>query len=207
MKRILPLLLCLAPLACGGETEEDPVPHEYTGMTGEKADLEFDVVTFKTASGEVKEVHLNGLAVAAVPGANKVSADQWEVVQRRGVRFSTLLEQAGLSADDAIPVNCIARDGWDPLRTRLQNDTTKLPRFDFLRDHGYVYVGSPGDKDPLYPEMEGKSLMVDYDMDGDASVPAYLGGNLSGLGQFRWKMIEKVDDAKRGLIELDPAVD
>ena len=68
-----------------------------------------------------------------------------------------------------------------------------------MRDHGYIYVGSPGDKDPLYPEMEGKSLQVDFDLDSDAAVPAAFGGKLAGLGMFRWKMLEIVGD-RGGLI-------
>jgi hypothetical protein len=91
--------------------------------------------------------------------------------RRRGVRFSEIFARAGFTADDDTPVNCIARDGYDILRGRLNSDTSRLPTFGFLRDHGYVYVGNPGDKDPLYPQMEGRSLMVDYDVTDDAPFP------------------------------------
>jgi len=177
---------------------------DYTNMDKAVAKCEFDAVTFQSDGGALQEVHINGLGVGEMSGADKVSADQWEVVQRRGVRFSDILSKAKITAADDAPINCVARDGWDPLRTKLQNDTSKLPQFAFLRDHGYVYVGSPGDKDPLYPEMEGKSLIVDYDVASDAEVPDYLGGTLAGLGMFRWMMIEKVDDNQRGVIEINP---
>ncbi len=192
--------------ACGDEAKRPNDGGTFTWMEEATADCEFDVVTFSVAGGPAQEAHLNGLAVDALTGANKVSADTWEVVNRRGVRFAQLFAQAGLTANDDTPVNCVARDNFDPLRTRLANDTAKLPTFAFVRDHGYVYVGSPGDVDPLYPEMEGRSLLVDYDVDADAEVPAYLGGTLASLGMFRWKMIEKVDDQARGLIEIDPVV-
>jgi hypothetical protein len=54
--------------------------------------------------------------------------------------------------------------------------------------------------------MEGKSLTVDYDVASDAEVPASLGGKLSSLGMFRWKMIEKIHDQTRGIIEISPVV-
>jgi len=170
------------------------------------ANFEFDVVTFAVAGGVPQEVPVNGLPLVDLPGANKLTADTWEVVTRSGVRFSHILARAGVTAADDVPVNCVARDGFDPLRTKLANDTTKLPTFAFLRDYGYVYVGNPGDKDPLYPTMEGKSLIVDYAVASDAEVPPSLGGKLASLGMFRWKMIEKVDAVTRGIVEIGPVV-
>lgn len=199
---------------CGSDSKSDDQPGlgapdaggPPTGMTTAVANCEFDVVTFSVAGGAPQEVHLNGLPVADLPGANKVTGDAWEVVTRRGVRFSEIMAKGGVTAPEEAPVNCVARDGFDPLRTKLAQDTTKLPPFAFVRDHGYVYLGRPGDKDPLYPTMEGKSLIVDYDPTSDAEVPAALGGKLSSLGMFRWKMIEKIDEQTRGIIEISPVV-
>lgn len=219
---ILGLILALVALSgCNsipsGEAEDDSDaqdagadgqgPNVFTAMEGDTADCEFDVVTFSVDGGTPQEVHINGLPVEALSGAEKVVEDQWGVISRRGVRFSDILDKAGLSVPDDEPVNCVARDGYDPLRTRLEGDTSLLPTFAFFRDHGYVYVGSPGDKDPLYPEMEGRSLIVDYDLTGDSDVPDYLGGELGALGLFRWKMVEKLDDQQRGVFEIAPVVE
>jgi hypothetical protein len=215
---IAALMTVVALAGCGSDSGSDQVPDASspgspdgapaipTGMTTDIAYCEFDVVTFTIAGSVPQEVHINGLAVADLPGADKVTADTWQVVTRRGVRFSEILAHGAVVATDDAPVNCVARDGFDPLRTKLANNTTKLPPFAFIRDHGYVYVGSPGDKDPLYPTMEGKSLIVDYDVASDADVPAYLGGKISSLGMFRWKMIEKINDQTRGIIEISPVV-
>lgn len=200
------VVVALLLAGCGGGTEEATTPPDGEGLGGEVASLEFDTVTLTIAGGAPQEVHLNGLPVEALAGADKVSSDTWEVVQRRGVRFSDIFAAAGVTVADDVKVNCVARDGFDPLRTRLGGDPSGLPTYAFVRDHGYVYVGSPGDKDPLYPEMEGRSLIVDYDLASDAEVPAELGGALASLGMFRWKMIERLDEAQRGVIELDPVV-
>lgn len=201
---LLTIALATTLLSCGGSGPSQPPA--TTGMEGAVAACAFDVVTLQQPGLAPREVQLNGLPVSELPGADKVAADSWERVTRRGVRVSTILQRAGLTLDDATPVNCVARDGFDPLRTRLGGDTSKLPTFATLRDHGYVYVGSPGDKDPLYPEMEGRSLIVDYDFATDGEVPAALGGKLASLGMFRCKMVEKVDDQQRGVFELDPVV-
>ena len=185
------------------ESAED----EYAMMAGKKADCEFDVVAFRVEGGDPVEVSVNGLPVEKMSGADKVSADKWEVVTRRGVSFDDILEKADLSLSDDTPVNCVARDNFDPLRTKLQNDTAALPTVGFLRDFGYVYVGNPGDKDPLYPEMEGRSLIVDFDIESDDEVPEYLGGAIASLGMFRWKMIETLDDDTRGIIEIGPVIE
>jgi len=182
-----------------GEGDAGEVPE------GPTADFEFDVVSFKVADGDEQKVHINGLPLEEMAGADRVSGTEWETTTRTGVRFSEILDQADITADDDTPVNCVARDNFDPLRTKLGNDTSKLVQFAFFRDNAYVYVGSPGDKDPLYPEMEGKSLIVDYDIDSDGDVPAYLEGTLAGLGMFRWKMIEEIESENvHGVIEIDP---
>jgi hypothetical protein len=198
--------LALSMSGCGGDDPPNDGPQVYTGMEAATADCEFDVVTFELADGSLHEVSINGLAVEAMNGADKVSATEWQVVPRRGVRFSLILAKGGISAADTTPVNCVARDNWDPLRTQLGNDTSLLPKLDFVRDDGFVWVGNAGDDDPLYPEMEGKSLRVDYDLSGDNEVPTYLGGTVASLSKFRWKMVEKVDDTQRGLIEIDPVL-
>ena len=200
----VPALAVASVCGCGGSDKSTTT--QYTNMDGATADCEYDTLTFKTSDGVLHEVKVNGLTVEGMSGADKVTGSQWQVVERRGVRFSAILTKAALSTADTTPINGIGRDGFDPLRTMLGNDTTKLPHFDYFRDHGYVYVGSPGSGDPMYPAMEGKSLMVDYDAGADTDVPAYLGATLSGLGKFRWKMMEKVDDQHEGVLEIDPVI-
>ncbi|MBU1068499.1 hypothetical protein KJ975_02930 [Myxococcota bacterium] len=181
--------------------------HTYTFMTGDVADCEFDVLTFQTADGTPVEVSLNGLPVEDLDGVNKLSLEEFEVVARRGVRMSEIFTRAGITMDDSTPVNCIARDGYDVLRAKLGSDTAALPTFAFMRDHGYIYVGGAGDKDPLFPEMEGRTLMVDYDLTEDVEVPQNLGAGILAMNMYRYKMVEKVDAAQRGLFELNPVVE
>ena len=204
----LAALLCLPLLpACDSGGSDGSTDTEYTAMEGPVADCEFDLLTFKLADGTQVEVSINGLTVEELAGSDPVDKTTVAPTRRRGVRFSRILEQGDVTAPDEVPVNCVARDGWDPLRSVLQKDLAKLPSFAFLRDHGYVYVGNPGDKDPLYPEMEGKGLIVDYDLTSDAQVPANVGTTLAALNMHRWKMIEFVDATQRGVIELDPQVE
>ncbi len=181
--------------------------HTWTFMTGDEADCEFDVLTFQTADGTPIEVSINGLAVDELDGVNKLSLEEFEVVTRRGVRLSAIFERAGITAEDDTPVNCIARDGYDVLLARLGGDTAQLPTFAFMRDHGYIFVGSAGDKDPLYPSMDGKTLLVDYDLTEHAEVPEYLGGDIIGMSMYRYKMVEKIDAEQFGLFVIDPVVE
>ena len=181
--------------------------HTWTFMTGDVADCEFHVLTLQTADGTPIEVSLNGLPVEELDGVNKLSLEEFEVVTRRGVRLSAIFTRAGLTVDDATPVNCIARDGYDVLRAKLGSDTAALPTFAFMRDHGYIYVGGAGDKDPLFPEMEGRTLLVDYDLTEDVEVPAHMSGTILGMNQYRYKMVEKVDDTQYGLFEINPVVE
>jgi hypothetical protein len=200
--------LAFSLTACGDGPGDDD---EQTPPAGDVAAFKYDVLTLNVGGGEKLEVSLNGLPLEAVKGADKVEGTTWEVVERRGVRFSKILEKAGITGDDSMPVNLIGRDGFDPLRTRIK-DTAKLPRLDFMRAHAYVYAGDPGSKDPLYPEVGAHSLIVDYDLESDADVPAYLGGSIASLSLMRMRMMEKVDLAEfgeeggvaQGLVEIAP---
>lgn len=202
---------CALLLACGwgcsdGGAAPDQGDGSYRGMAGAVAECEFSLLTLRLAEGPLQEVDINGLPVEEMHGGEK-NGLAVDVVRRRGVRLSAIFARAGLSADEQTPVNGIGRDGYDPLRTRLGGDTSQLPDFGFVRDEGYVYLGGGGEKDVLhYPEMEGRSLMIDYDLASDAEVPAELGGMLSSIGQYRWKMMEKLGDQERGVLEIDPVV-
>lgn len=198
--------LALVP-ACGEGAGSEGEDTGFAAMEGPAADCEYDVVTFRLPDGSLQEVSINGLPVEKLAGAEVVDKTTVTATSRRGVRFSRILEKAKIAAPDEVPVNCVARDGWDPLRTVLQNDLAKLTTFSFLRDHGYVYVGNAGDKDPLYPEMEGRTLIVDYDLGAADQLPEYLGDNLAALNIFRWKMLEKYDATQQGTIEIDPQVE
>lgn len=204
------LTLSLSLSACddgGNKATNNGNNHTWTFMTGDVADCEFDVLTLRTADGTPLEVSVNGLPVEDLDGVNKLSLETFEVVTRRGVRFSELFARAGITAGDDTPVNCVARDGYDVLLAKLGSDPTRLPTFAFMRDHGYVYVGGAGDKDPLFPEMEGKTLLVDYDLTEDAEVPAHMGGTILGMNLYRYKMAEKVSDSARGLFVIDPMME
>jgi hypothetical protein len=103
-------------------------------------------------------------------------------------------------------------------------DPLKIPTFAYYRDYAYVYVGSPGlkdpslpvdhpdnyAKDPHYPEYEGKSLCVDFNHDsvtGAQDQAAAMGLVVDGagcFGMFRYSMLEKINDAEYGIIEVDP---
>ncbi|MGM0595479.1 MAG: hypothetical protein ACQES9_00415 [Myxococcota bacterium] len=207
--KILSTLFCwflfsLSLTNCDGSNPSDN--SNFTFMDGDFADCEYDTLKFVVSGGDPVIVQINGLQVQTFYGANKLDEDSVEIVERRGVALKDILEVAQIDLPRATPVNCIARDNWDPLRTRLENDTSKLPTFGFLLDYGYIYAGNPGDKDPLYPEMEGKSLSIDYNLAGDEDVPEYLGGTLSSLGIFRFLMLEEYSPTKYGIIELDPQV-
>ncbi len=205
---LVSLLLAVSLSACfeEGKKTNNNNNNDYTFMTGDTAHCEFDIVTFRMADGSTVEVSINGLEVEELDGVNKLSNTEHEVVKRRGVRFAHIFAKAGITAADDTPVNCIARDGYDVLRARLDEDVSRLPTFEFVRDFGYVYVGNPGDKDPLFPAMEGRSLMVDYDIALDAEVPIHMGDSLLAIAQFRFKMVEKVDDQAKGIFEVDPVV-
>jgi hypothetical protein len=94
----------------------------------------------------------------------------------------------------------------------------------YLREFGYIYVGCPGlkdpslpvdapgnfAKDPLYPAMEGRSLCLDFDHDIilGAQAAAYGSGMEIApegcFGQYRYKMLEKLSEEMRGIIEINP---
>ncbi len=210
---LFPLLLIAGLLLVTGctETESDTNDNENNEnalcMDGAQADCEYDILTFSIAGGDPIEVSINGLPVVAVKGAEKLDAENVDIVDRRGVKFSDILTKAEIGTDmNALPVNCIARDGWDPLRIRLDGDLSKLPTLSFLREFGYVYVGSAGDKDPMYPNMDAKTLMVDFNLTSNDQVPEALGGKIASIGFYRWKMVEKISDSVKGLFELDPTL-
>jgi hypothetical protein len=206
MLSFLSLFACEERDAEPSSTDDNTLA-EYKAMTGDTADCEFDVVTFRIGKGDPIEVSINGLPTEEMNGADKVSDGEWEIVTRRGVAFDEILDKAGIEEDKDTPVNCVARDSFDPLRTKLSNDTSALPTLAFFRDYAYVYVGNPGDKDPLYPDMEGRSLIVDWDIASNEEVPESLGGAVSAIGMFRWKMVEKVDDKTFGVFEIGPVIE
>jgi hypothetical protein len=195
-------------------------------MEGRKANCEYPVLTFKMTDGTTKELNINGLPVHEFYGAELICQScndpaNWRVVTRRGVALSDIFAAAGITASDSTPMNFIPRDGFDALRKIFAGDTGKLPPFAYYREYGYVYVGSPGfkdpsnasvetAKDPLYPEMEGKSLCVDFNHDtiiGAQAQAASMGMDCSPsgcFGTFRYSMIEKYDETMYGLIEIDP---
>jgi hypothetical protein len=205
-------------------------------MEGDRANCEYPVLTFKMSDGSLFKLDINGLPVQTFNGAELLRQScndpaNWKVVERRGVSFADIFDAAGIDAPDNTPVNVISRDGWDVLRKKLGGDTAKIPNFEYFRDYAYVYVGSPGlkdpslpvdepgnfAKDPLYPAMEGKSLCVDYNHDtvvGAQEQAAALGMDCAFegcFGSFRYKMLEKIDEGMYGLekdmygiIEINP---
>ncbi len=230
MRRIAVLvILSLAlttTLSCfQDESDSKPPAVVSPAMAGPAADCEYPVLTFKLADESLVELDINGLPVKWFWGAKLLCQScnnpaNWQLVLRRGVSFDDIFVAAGIDMPDSTPVNIIGRDGWDPWRTVLACDPAKLMTFGYLRDFAYVYVGSPGfkdpaypgvdPKDPLYPAMEGRSLCMDYNHDSilGAQAAASAGGmeieSEGCFGQFRYKMLEKVSDEARGIVEIDP---
>lgn len=204
---ILAMTLAVTFYGCGTESGNggENIKSEtttYRGMDGDVADLEYNIVTIKKLDGSKVEVDLNGLKVEAVKGAQKDDSGNWNIIDRRGVRMNTIFAKAGLNVADDQAVTFIGRDGYDVFRTKLKNDADKLPKFNWMKQYGYVYVGNGGNKDPLYPLHEGKTLNVDYDLAADNEVPENIGTAIGALSNLRALMIEKVDDSTYGLIEL-----
>jgi hypothetical protein len=223
MKRILLIAACALCIctACnkGGHSPS-------VNMEGRKANCEYPILTFKMADGATKEININGLPVREFYGAELIcqpcdNPANWRVVARRGVAFSDIFAAAEINASDNTPISMIGRDGFDVLRQRLGGDTSKVPNFGYLANYAYIYVGSPGfrdpsnastetAKDPLYPEMEGKSLCIDFNHDtviGAAEQAGAMGVDTSFdtcFGSFRTSMLEKYNDSLFGLIEIDP---
>lgn len=218
-------IFLLASISCVGD-REDPLP---VGMDGAYANCEYSVLTLRLPDGSDFELDINGLPVQEFWGAQLLCQpcdcpENWQVLRRRGVSLAVIFEAAGIETSDSTPVNFMGRDGWDPLRTVLGGDTGRIMNFGYLREFGYIYAGSPGlkdpslpvdhpdnfAKDPLYPEMEGRSLCLDFDHENvlDAQVYASASGmeiDLVGcFGQFRYSMLEKYSDAMFGVIEVDP---
>ena len=203
ISKIFVVILFLTIFSCNAEnTAVDQ--NTSTCMDKDVANCEYHIVTIKYANGETVEISINDLPVQTFSGAQKLDADTVEIVERRGVAFKDIMKKGNIQIYDGEPVNIISRDGWDPYRTRLEYDVTKLPTLKFYKDYAYVYVGNAGETDPLYPQMEGKALNLDFNLSEDSQVPAILGGTLSSLNIFRARMLEKVDEDQRGIIELAP---
>jgi len=224
---VVAVLLILAAVIPGCfKDSHDPY---YYDMSGPVANCEFSVLTFKLADGSMLELDINGLPVQEFWGAELLrqscnSPENWLVLRRRGVALAVIFEAVGVDLPDSTPVNFIGRDGWDPWRTVLGCVPDKLMNLGYLRQHGYIYVGNPGlkdpslpvdapgnfAKDPLYPQMEGRSLCLDFDHENilDAQAAAYLSGQdcppVGCFGQFRYSMLEKYSDGMFGIIEVDP---
>ena len=207
--------------ACGGDDDDNDqeVADFDKAQVGDKigvAAFKYDTVVIKLADGTEKEVKLNGLDLYKLNGAVKKDGNQWDVVQRKGVRMSDIFAKANITADDEVPVNLVGGDGFDVLRGKYQNDKSKLPHVDFMRAHAYIYADDPGSKHKGYPFIGNDSLIVDYDLASNADVPAYIGDGIAALSMLRMKMMEKAngqdygaDDLGEyyGLIEIDPVVD
>ena len=207
--------------ACGGDDDDDNGPESVDfdkAQVGDKigvAAFKYDTVVIKLADGTEKEVKLNGLDLYKLNGAVKKDADQWDVVQRKGVRMSDIFARANITADDEVPVNLVGGDGFDVLRGKYKNDKAKLPHVDFMRAHAYIYAGDPGSTHKGYPFIGNDSLIVDYDLASNADVPAYIGDGIAALSMLRMKMMEKANGHDYGaedlgeyygLIEIDPVV-
>jgi len=224
------VIFSLALLGCSEGELHSKVSDSYpTGMLAPNADCMYSVLTFKLADGSLAELDINGLPVQEFWGAQLLrqscnSPDNWQVLRRRGVSFADILDAAGITAPDSTPVNFTGRDGWDPWRTVLGCNPDKLMTIGYLRQYAYIYVGSPGlkdpalpvdapgnfAKDPLYPEMEGRSLCLDFNFESilDAQAAAFTGGMEvmpeGCFGQYRYSMLEKYSEAMFGIIEIDP---
>jgi hypothetical protein len=201
----------------------------YSAMLGPVADCEYSVLTFKMPDDSLRELNINGLPTRGFWGAELICQScndpaNWKVLRRRGVSLAVIFEAAGIDLPDSTPINFIGRDGWDPWRTVLGCNPDKLMTFGYLREHAYIYVGSPGlkdpslpvdapgnfAKDPLYPAMEGKSLCLDFDFEDilAAQATASVGGMEvlpeGCFGQYRYSMLEKYSETMFGIIEIDP---
>ena len=219
------VFLGLMLVSCSRDVK-DPLT---VGMSGVSANCEYSVLTFRLPDGSLQELDINGLPVKEFWGAQLLcqscnNPDNWLVLRRRGVSFQDIFAAAGIDVPDSTPVNFIGRDGWDPWRTVLGCNPDKLMSAGYLRQFCYIYIGSPGlkdpslpfdapgnfAKDPLYPEMEGRSLCLGFDFENilDAQVFAFIGGMelpAEGcFGQYRYSMLEKYSESMRGIIEIDP---
>ncbi len=224
------LVLSTAVLGCSKrEFYSDASDRYYSAMLGPVADCEYPVLTFRMPDGSLKELDINGIPTRSFWGAQLICQScndpaNWKVLRRQGVSLAVIFEAAGIDLPDSTPVNFIGRDGWDPWRTVLGCNPDKLMTFGYLRENTYIYVGSPGlkdpslpvdapgnyAKDPLYPAMEGKSLCLGFDFETveGAQAEAYIWGMecpAEGcFGQYRYSMLEKYSGSMRGIIEIDP---
>jgi hypothetical protein len=224
------VIISLTLLGCSESELYSKVSGRYpAGMLAPTADCMYSVLTFKLADSSLAELDINSLPVREFWGANLLrqscnNPDNWQVLRRRGVSFADILDAAGINLPDSTPVNFMGRDGWDPWRTVLGCNPDKLMTIGYLRQYGYIYVGSPGlkdpslpvdapgnfAKDPLYPQMEGRSLCIDFDFESilDAQAAAFTEGMEVApegcFGQYRYSMLEKYSETMLGIIEIDP---
>ncbi|MDR0964958.1 MAG: hypothetical protein LBM75_00340 [Myxococcales bacterium] len=204
--------LAFSMAACGGDDDENNTDSNNDGCPA-IANFKYDTVVIQKSNKTQVDVSLNGLPVKKMKGAIKKDGTNWDIVERCGVSFDEIFKKAQLSEDDSFPVNLIGGDGFDALRTKIQ-DTAKLPKVDFMRAHAYIYADDPGNKHPAYPEIGTDGLIVDYDLESDADVPEYIGTGIAALSMMRMKVMEKVDATTDfddpdlglyyGLIEINP---
>lgn len=199
--------------ACGGDDDDDngKEPGDTSLHYCEGGTFKYGVVVIQKADGSQVEVCINNLPVKAVKGAIKKDGTDWDIVDRQGVMFSDILDKAGVTDDDTYPVNLIGGDGFDALRTKIQN-TAQLPKLDFMRAYAYIYADDPGSKHPHYPGIGNDGLIVDYDIELDSEVPEYIGNGIASLSMLRMKVLERADSADfgqdegiyYGIIEINP---
>ena len=212
---LLALALCLPIMACGGEEEESGDNGGKNTASAlqycEGGAFKYGLIVIQKSDGTQIEVCINNLPVRSVKGGVKVEGTTWDIVDRQGVMLSDILDKAGIAEDDSYPVNLIGGDGFDALRTKIQ-DTGKLPKLDFMRAYAYIYADDPGNKHPHYPAIGDDALLVDYNLQSDDEVPEYIGEGIAALSTMRMKVVEKADAADfggegvyYGIIEINPA--
>lgn len=207
---LLTTAIALSMTACGGDDDEGGGNGDTSLQYCENGAFKYGIVVIQKSDGSQVEVCINNLPVVNVKGAVKVDGSDWDVVDRQGVMLSDILDKAGITEDDTYPVNLIGGDGFDALRTKIQ-DTGKLPKLDFMRAYAYIYADDPGSKHPHYPAIENNGLIVDYNLQTDAEVPEYIGTGIASLSMMRMKVMEKADAADfggegiyYGVIEINP---
>lgn len=210
---LMGLTLGLPFMACGGEEESGENGESTPGALQycEGGTFKYGLVVIQKSDGTQIEVCINNLPVRSVKGGVKVEGTTWDIVDRQGVMLSDILDKAGIAEDDSYPVNLIGGDGFDALRTKIQ-DTGKLPKLDFMRAYAYIYADDPGNKHPHYPAIGDDALLVDYNLQSDDEVPEYIGEGIAALSTMRMKVVEKADAADfggegvyYGIIEINPA--
>ncbi len=221
MKRMWSLLLmvpvCFFMAACGDDDDDKIDPGtldagpttEVDKDTGVKtANWPYDTLQVKVGpTADPIAVKLNGTPVEDLIGHDKNGND----ISAEAIPFSVILDKAGVDAAtyDGKVINCVARDNFDPLRTKLSCDPTQAPTVGDFRKYAFVYncTGKNEDGTPL----DGKALCVNYKFASESEIPANMGKAYSDLGKHQWSKIETVDDESlgvkdsgHGVIEIDP---